>query len=38
MDALILLKADHEAVEEKFQRFEELGPAHSRPRPRWPPT
>jgi hemerythrin-like domain-containing protein len=26
MDALTLLKADHEAVETKFARFEELGP------------
>lgn len=26
MDALTLLKADHEAVEDKFQKFEELGP------------
>jgi hemerythrin-like domain-containing protein len=26
MDALTLLKADHEAVEEKFKKFDELGP------------
>jgi len=26
MDALTLLKADHEAVEEKFVKFEDLGP------------
>jgi hemerythrin superfamily protein len=26
LDALTLLKADHEAVEKKFARFEELGP------------
>jgi hemerythrin superfamily protein len=26
MDALTLLKADHEAVEDKFVKFEELGP------------
>ena len=26
MDALTLLKADHQAVEEKFVKFEELGP------------